>query len=155
MRSKIGLIFLALAHLGSTAVLKAAAEECGNLGIMDILEPDLPLGVAMSDVRRCAGHPLGHKKPSGGSLAPNSDRIDLDERDVFKLDEQKCFYDAQYGCSGGYCWKHCGPKKDDGKWCWTALKAGLGAWIKCKTWADCGTTTYACGRGCARCGCGC
>jgi hypothetical protein len=45
---------------------------------------------------------------------------------------------------------------DKGQWCWTATKLGMGSWDKCKTYKDCGTTTFACSRGLGpRSGCGC
>ncbi|KAL3429189.1 hypothetical protein BDV09DRAFT_190345 [Aspergillus tetrazonus] len=110
-----------------------------------------------SDVRKCLDHPLGwNRHVKGASLAPLDATSPVEARSgsLGALEERACYKDAPYGCSGGYCWKAWNINK--GEWCWTAKKAGLGAWIKCSKWQDCGTTTYACGRGgCPACGCGC
>ncbi|RAK75437.1 uncharacterized protein BO72DRAFT_382505 [Aspergillus fijiensis CBS 313.89] len=153
--------------------------ECGDLDVMTVDPADLPAGVAPSDVRKCLDHPLGRNRHvKGASLAP-LDAVDVafwqnstvdtvtgtgsspvearsDGLDGLEaLEKRSCYKDAPYGCSGGYCWKACG-NTNKGEWCWTAAKAGLGAWIKCSKWQDCGTATYACGRGgCPACGCGC
>jgi hypothetical protein len=165
-----------LAFSSALTLTPRAAEgdsvvECGNLDVMTIDPVDLPAGVALSDVRKCLDHPLGRNRHvKGASLAP-LDAVDAsfynsavdtgtspveprsDSLGVFE--ERACYKDAPYGCSGGYCWKACG-NINKGEWCWTAKKAGLGAWIKCSKWQDCGITTYACGRGgCPACGCGC
>lgn len=36
-----------------------AAEECGDLGVMHVDPKNLPEGVTLADVRKCADHPLG------------------------------------------------------------------------------------------------
>ncbi|RMJ21856.1 hypothetical protein PHISP_07278 [Aspergillus sp. HF37] len=47
-----------------------AAEECGDLGVMEVDPKDLPEGVTMADVRLCRERPVGNPWPDGGSLAP-------------------------------------------------------------------------------------
>jgi hypothetical protein len=126
--------------------------ECADLGgVLRISAADLPEGVSLSDVRKCRDHPADS---AINATSPNN-ATDL----VTVESQQSCYYQAQYGCTfergTGYCWKHCGESNNDGKWCWTANGLGLGSWITCDTWDDCGTTTYACSVGCARCGCGC
>ncbi|CEL01997.1 hypothetical protein ASPCAL01573 [Aspergillus calidoustus] len=74
--------------------------------------------------------------------------LDLDPEvnlNVGTREQAACEWKAEYGCPGsGYCWKTCGKQ---GEWCWTATKGGIGSWITCSTWRDCGTHTYACARG--------
>ena len=136
-----------------------AADECSGLGgTMSIPADRLPKGVSPSDVRKCVEHPLGRERYlEEASLAPFEDAkknsTQLKTRDP--LNERAadaCYYGAPYGCSRGYCWKSCG---NNGEWCWTANLGGLGSWITCNTWMDCGTTTYACGIGGASGGCSC
>ncbi|KAL4901519.1 hypothetical protein BDW74DRAFT_84033 [Aspergillus multicolor] len=153
----------------------ARIVECGDLDVMRVSAADLPAGVSPIDVRKCLDHPLGRNRHvKGASLAPlnavepsffnngtvntgtdtDTSPADLEARSS-ALQERACYKDAPYGCSGGYCWKACG-NTDKGEWCWTANKAGLGSWITCSKWQDCGTATYACGRGgCPSCGCSC
>ncbi|GFF94794.1 hypothetical protein IFM60648_10499 [Aspergillus lentulus] len=120
--------------------------ECGDLDVMTVDPADLPAGVAPSDVRKCLDHPLGRNRHvKGASLAPldavdasfYNGAVDTDTSPVEArsnglggLQERACYKDAPFGCSGGYCWKACGDT-NKGEWCWTAAKAGLGAWIKC------------------------
>ncbi|KAL2838009.1 hypothetical protein BJY01DRAFT_38417 [Aspergillus pseudoustus] len=50
----------------------AAEAECGSLGVMRIDPAELPEGVAMTDVRMCADHPLGpgaYPGPGPGAFA--------------------------------------------------------------------------------------
>lgn len=136
-----------------------AVDECSGLGgAMSILADKLPEGVTPSDVRKCVEHPLGRERYlEEASLAPPEDtkknstqletRNPLNERAA-----DACYNAAPYGCSKGYCWKSCGS---NGEWCWTATKGGLGSWITCSTYQDCGTTTYACGIGGVSGGCSC
>jgi hypothetical protein len=174
---KLSITIMSMLALSSALTLTPRAAEgdavveCGNLDVMTVDPADLPAGVAPSDVRKCLDHPLGRNRHvKGASLAPldavdasfynstvNTDTSPVEARsdDLGALQERSCYKDAPYGCSGGYCWKACG-NVNKGEWCWTAAKAGLGAWIKCSKWQDCGTATYACGRGgCPSCGCGC
>lgn len=144
----------------SVALPDAAAADamaCRDLGgVMRIKSSELPEGVSVSDVRKCVEHPHGRQRIlDKASLAPFEANSTLAERvplDLEERDAQKCYNAAPYGCDGGYCWKSCGKK---GQWCWTAHKGGLGSWIKCKTFHDCGQATYACGRGGASGGCSC
>jgi hypothetical protein len=48
------------------------AEECGDLGVMEVDPKDLPEGVTMADVRLCREHPVGKTESPDeeGSLAP-------------------------------------------------------------------------------------
>ncbi|KAK3210420.1 hypothetical protein GRF29_44g2747582 [Pseudopithomyces chartarum] len=130
--------------------------ECAGLGgVLRIAASDLPEGVSLSDVRKCVEHPVKTSRDKANwsippllesftDTAPDTNATSP-RAEVVAQAAQACYYEAKYGCSGGYCWKHCGSKNDDGKWCWTAKKAGLGDWYTCNTWSDCGTTTYACG----------
>lgn len=152
----------------SAAYLKAAAE-CGDLGVLSVVEADLPAGVNRAEVRTCLEHPLkGAHERHAGSLAPlDNAQIEAavsayDRRlasaptpELGALEARACYYEAPYGCSDGYCWKACGSA-GDGKWCWTANNLGWGSWITCHTYNDCGSTTYSCGQGgCDACGCSC
>jgi hypothetical protein len=144
----------------------AAADECSNLGgVMSMEAHKLPEGVSLSDLRKCVEHPHGRERfldeaslaPFEEGDAPSDEKKKKNSTDIEAggLEERAadaCYTAAPYGCSRGYCWKTCG---DNGKWCWTAYKAGLGSWIKCSTYNDCGTTTYACGIGGVSGGCGC
>ncbi|KAJ6264950.1 hypothetical protein Dda_1103 [Drechslerella dactyloides] len=153
-----------------SAAVSAAAAECGALGVFDT--SSLPIGVDASISRKCAGHPMGRDRDlEHASLAPmdevaikrSQDDADLTPVSVRSVlsgqSAQKCDHSAPYGCSRGYCWKSCGAK-GSGQWCWTAGGVGNGDWIKCKSYTECGTTTYACGWGCigknaGQCGCSC
>ncbi|KAI1460256.1 hypothetical protein F4805DRAFT_454683 [Annulohypoxylon moriforme] len=134
--------------LAATTLNRAAASECGDLGVMEYDEAQLPRGMTSSDVRKCAKHPLGNSRVKGeGSLAPE-DGTD----DAATLQARECYYDAQYGCTDGYCWKSCGQP---GQWCWAAQGDGTGPWVQCASYKDCGTQ-FACGKGCGeKCGCSC
>jgi hypothetical protein len=174
---KLPITIISMLALSSALTLTPRATdgdpvvECGDLDVMTVDPADLPAGVAPSDVRKCLDHPLGRNRHvKGASLAPldavdasfynsagDTDTSPVEARTdgLGGLQERACYKDAPFGCSGGYCWKACGDT-NKGEWCWTAEKAGLGAWIKCSKWQDCGTATYACGRGgCPSCGCGC
>ncbi|PWY76124.1 hypothetical protein BO94DRAFT_538503 [Aspergillus sclerotioniger CBS 115572] len=158
-------LFSMLALTSAISSPTAEGAECGDLDIMAVSKADLPEGVSPSDVRKCKDHPLGRNRSlEGASLAPQDDidpslsinttaTSEVEARsDLNTLGERSCYSAAPYGCSKGYCWKACG---ENGEWCWTARKAGVGAWYTCSTYKDCGTTTYACGVGCPSCGCGC
>ncbi|OAG05650.1 uncharacterized protein CC84DRAFT_1244086 [Paraphaeosphaeria sporulosa] len=163
----VSALFTALVS-ASPAVLFSNANvdpaECAEQGgVLQTAASDLPEGAVLSDVRKCVAHPLGRDRlKENWSLPPleedpAANATSPAARDVQDISQaQACYYDAKYGCTKkgdtGYCWKHCG---ENGKWCWTASNLGLGDWITCSTWADCGTTTYACGIGGASGGCGC
>ncbi|KAI1850264.1 hypothetical protein JX265_002162 [Neoarthrinium moseri] len=136
------------------AATAAAAAQCGDLGVLSFNAKDLPDGVNASDVRNCAEHPLGN----GNMLKRDNDNETTTEsRGLDLLSPRDCYDKAPYGCTDGYCWKACGSA-GDGKWCWTANNGGLGSWITCKTYNDCGgSALYACGKGlnCKTCGCSC
>lgn len=175
MKLPITIISMVALSAALTLTQRAAEEnlvaECGDLGVMTVDPADLPVGVAPSDVRKCLDHPLGRNRPvKGASLAPlddvddsfYDDMVDEDTSPVETradglgaLRERGCKKEAPYGCAGGYCWKACG-NMNIGEWCWTAKKGGIGGWIQCTRWQDCGTKTYACGKGgCLSCGCSC
>ena len=167
MKLNVGILFAAaqVAGVFSAAVSNAAAE-CGDLGVMPSYRAEeIPKGVVAEEIRTCANHPLGRERHlDTASLAPKEaderepSEINFTPADAVKseanvLEERTCEYDAPYGCSKGYCWKVCGG---GGEWCWTAANGGLGSWLTCTTWNDCGQITYACGRGlCDDCGCSC
>jgi hypothetical protein len=156
------LLFIEAAAVLSFAMPDAVAD-CGLLGVMTYNAADLPVGVSPAALRKCAGHPLGPTRLKGeGSLAPlGPDHHAVKMRGVpadaevasSPLEARDCYYDAEYGCSKGYCWKQCGPK-GQGQWCWTALDGGFGDWITCSAWDDC-NTNMACGQNCDKCGCSC
>ncbi|KAJ5127899.1 hypothetical protein N7448_008678 [Penicillium atrosanguineum] len=163
MKITKNLMLLAVCAVTASAVAvpdNDIADECRSLGgAMSIQAHELPEGVSASDVRKCVEHPLGRERYfEDASLAPFNEEqkknsTQFETRDP--LDERAadaCYTAAPYGCSKGYCWKSCGS---NGEWCWTANKAGLGSWITCSKYQDCGTTTYACGIGGASGGCSC
>lgn len=165
MKFTLALLFIATQACSvlSAAVSSSAADQCGELGVMQFNASSLPEGVTPEDVRTCADHPYGRNRPTeGASYAPSDKSTTREIADAAAAgllaarDDDSCYYKAPYGCSGGYCWKTC-SKASKGEWCWTAKLGGYGAWYECKTWADCGTTTYSCGEGylCPSCGCGC
>ncbi|KAL0564558.1 hypothetical protein V5O48_017487, partial [Marasmius crinis-equi] len=118
MKFTVAIVFLATQLNGVFSVAIRDGEECGALGVMAV-DGDA------TDVRKCANHPLGRDRfDTWESLAP----IEANETSLTSRAEEKCFYDAPYGCSGGYCWKACGSP-GDGKWCWTAGGDGSGAWL--------------------------
>ena len=122
----------------------------------------LPAGVNLNpdEIRKCADHPLGHVRAVDESLAPMNDTIKGVAVNVKSPVDDACYYDAAYGCSGGYCWEACG-NAGDGKWCWMAAKGGWGSWDTCTTYVDCKSflSLSACGKGCIKnplsCGCSC
>ncbi|KAK2764264.1 hypothetical protein FQN54_008956 [Arachnomyces sp. PD_36] len=172
MKFNIALLFAATQVAGVfSAALPAennaasnAIEECGDLGVMrSYRAEELPKGVVAEEIRTCSNHPLGRERHlERASLAPK----EADEREPSEmgwspnnsngletLEQRACEHDAPYGCSDGYCWKVCGGA---GEWCWTAANGGLGDWLTCSQWNDCGQHTYFCGRGfCDDCGCSC
>ncbi|KAK1218649.1 hypothetical protein PQX77_018657 [Marasmius sp. AFHP31] len=128
MKLTIGIlaVVLQIASVHSVAVASAdATEECGSLGVLNVDLSNLPEGMTPSDVRKCADHPLGSKPRKNAqweSLAPMEDsESDLSNRSniIEGRAAQKCYYDAPYGCTDGYCWKACGAS-GSGQWCWTA-----------------------------------
>ncbi|KAH7149393.1 hypothetical protein B0J13DRAFT_304629 [Dactylonectria estremocensis] len=160
--------YTALAAVASVSPDTRVKSLCGTLGVMEISPKQLPDGVALTDIRMCADHPLGRNRTldtaEGASLAP-MDTDDVATADIAvvpvenTLEERACYKNAPYGCSDGYCWKACGDTAK-GEWCWTAGLGGAGSWAKCSSWNDCGTgsVNYGCGKGCAKpfvCGCSC
>ncbi|KAF1943856.1 hypothetical protein EJ02DRAFT_483853 [Clathrospora elynae] len=118
MKFTLTLIALAL-HSVSTlsattsADLEAAAlvEQCGDLGVQV-----LPEGADPALYRACADHP------------PRRRPQELKAADVFGRAANACYWDANVGCSGGYCWKSC---RSNRQWCWTADEDGSGPWLQC------------------------
>lgn len=143
MKLPITIISMLTLSSALTVTLRAAegdpVVECGSLDVMNVDTTDLPAGVTASDVRRCLDHPLGRNRHiKGASLAPleavetsfynsttdiDTSPVDARSDGLGALQEQACYKDAPYGCSGGYCWKACGDKSK-GEWCWTAQKGG-------------------------------
>ncbi|KAJ7359942.1 hypothetical protein DFH08DRAFT_769950 [Mycena albidolilacea] len=150
MKFSTSFITLVAAMLSQTsaASVDTTADECGALGVMKV--PDvLPEGVNPTDIRNCAGHPLGFN----GTKADHEGLIQ-------GLAGRACETRETLGCTKGkdgvgYCWKVCGT---GGEWCWTASNGGFGGWDTCINASDCGTDNnqYGCGAGgCADCGCSC
>ena len=141
---------------GTTIEPTALAEECGDLGVLQI-----PPGTDPTLYRHCAGHPLGsnRREHADQSLAPaeqkRSNAGNIKAADIFGRKEQACYWDAALGCSGGYCWKACG---NPGEWCWTAAGDGGGDWLQCRSYNDCSSSAN-CGKNCKAgdkaCGCSC
>lgn len=71
MKIHATLLLLATAMAVATPS-RNAAEECGDLGVMEVDPKDLPEGVTMADVRLCREHPVGkvESPDEEGSLAP-------------------------------------------------------------------------------------
>ncbi|KAF3915548.1 hypothetical protein ABW21_db0204797 [Orbilia brochopaga] len=170
MKFTAAIILIAQFTSAYCAAVSSDAAECGSLGVLDA--SNLPAGTDLSLVRKCAGHPNGRDRdlanasmpPMDGEIMKRSQNEVLTPLSVRSVltgqTTQKCYYGAPYGCTKGYCWKACGPQNGDGKWCWTANGLGFNEWIKCQTYNDCGSATYACGQGCgpknyAQCGCSC
>ncbi|KAI1208430.1 uncharacterized protein F4807DRAFT_461757 [Annulohypoxylon truncatum] len=152
MKLNIAAILLA-AHachvLAATTSNPAAAEECGDLGIMEYDEVNLPQGMTPSDVRKCAKHPLGDTRIIvEGSLAPGG----VPQENSIIIQPRRCSWDAPYGCAHSYCWKACGQL---GEWCWMAEGDGTGPWVQCDTYKDYSILSRY-GKGCGKnYGCGC
>ncbi|EWG54186.1 hypothetical protein FVEG_12459 [Fusarium verticillioides 7600] len=129
----VALVYVTLASSAATPASPAAGAVaiCGDLGILNIAPGDLPEGVAPSELRLCADHPMGRNRTldplEGASLAPMEEE-DLDPDTTATpsaglFEERACYDKAPYGCSRGYCWKQCGASRS-GKWCWTASAMG-------------------------------
>ncbi|KAK7415753.1 hypothetical protein QQX98_005666 [Neonectria punicea] len=127
-----GYIALASAAVAPVTPTDRIQAVCGDLGVMKIDVKGLPDGAALTDIRMCAGHPLGNSRAldplEGASLVPfDTDTQDSalpDTTSANPLQERACYHAAPYGCSSGCCWKACGDEKK-GEWCWTAsLGAG-------------------------------
>lgn len=58
MKIYTSLLFLAAA-MALAAPVPDAAEECGDLGAMHVDPKNLPDGVTLADVCKCANHPSG------------------------------------------------------------------------------------------------
>ncbi|KAM5349924.1 hypothetical protein ACJ41O_006429 [Fusarium nematophilum] len=128
-----------------------AAAECGDLGVMDWSQEDLPDYVDRNDLRKCKEHP-----------ATLAGLVSLNKKDN-TLQERKCEPPGsreKWGCDTetGYCWMNCG-KVDKGEWCWEAFNYGRGRWSKCEKDNDCFFNTERGARcsigNCVGCGCGC
>ncbi|RBQ76052.1 hypothetical protein FVER14953_12459 [Fusarium verticillioides] len=165
----VALVYVTLASSAATPASPAAGAVaiCDDLGILNIAPGDLPEGVAPSELRLCADHPMGRNRTldplEGASLAPMEEE-DLDPDTTATpsaglFEERACYDKAPYGCSRGYCWKQCGASRS-GKWCWTASGMGGGPWRTCDKYENCGTNkfTFGCGSNCwvsRSCGCSC
>ncbi|KAF5177532.1 hypothetical protein FRX31_032882 [Thalictrum thalictroides] len=164
MKLNIIILFIAVQLAGIfAAAISNSAAECGSLAVMSTKH--LPASINAADVRKCADHPLGHKRSGVQSLAPmsNDDLIvaaaNVNLLASGEVQADACYYDAPYGCSNGYCWKDCGPA-GRGQWCWLAANGGAGDWTKCSTYDQCRVVPGAdCGRNCKQgsnaCGCNC
>ncbi|KAH6665723.1 hypothetical protein B0J14DRAFT_521661 [Halenospora varia] len=163
MKFNTSLLLLAAQFSGILAVaVSSRAEECGDLGVMDISSIDLAsAGLEAEEVRACEAHPMGDSRVRGDQdWEPLTDeQLTANNQTLTPLpdEDSSCYYKAGSGCSGGYCWKACGTA-GDGKWCWLAYKGGYGDWQKCSKYTDCGGVTTGCGAGCitsGSCGCSC
>ncbi|RJE24674.1 hypothetical protein PHISCL_02989 [Aspergillus sclerotialis] len=52
-------LLLLTAAMTLTTATPNAEEECGALGVMQVDPKDVPEGVTLADVRKCADHPEG------------------------------------------------------------------------------------------------
>ncbi|KAM0344819.1 hypothetical protein ACHAPU_007201 [Fusarium lateritium] len=171
--AKASLIVLAYTALASSAATPAspaagAAAICGDLGILNLSPDEVPEGVKPWDLRLCADHPMGRNRTldsdEGASLAPMEEAEGADSETTAApsanvFEKKSCYYKSPYGCSRGWCWRSCGPKRG-GQWCWVATQLGAGPWKTCNSWEDCsGSIVKAqCAKGCVisrSCGCGC
>ncbi|KAK6539393.1 hypothetical protein TWF694_009618 [Orbilia ellipsospora] len=150
---------------GMAAAVSVDAAECGELGLLEV--HNLPSGVDHTQLRKCAGHPMGRDRDlPNASLVYWTDEQREKAQNAPKLDARSvvatlsgrganaCWNGASTGCSKGYCWKTCGS---NGEWCWTAANGGAGDWLKCSNGNEC-TDGSACGQGCFQskaCGCSC
>ncbi|KAI2821237.1 hypothetical protein CBS63078_9223 [Aspergillus niger] len=71
------LTYLLLTIYATSAVSTdlSVEEECGSLGVMKVDPADLPEGVTLADVRKCADHPLGHLPHPGAATGGVLQRI--------------------------------------------------------------------------------
>lgn len=161
MKLQTNLLLAAFASVALAAAVPDvdAVAKCGSLEVMKYDPQSLPDGVAPSDVRMYADHPMGRER-SDTSDAPVDAYIDtsaLEYSNPLELQPRACSTHAPYGFSDGYCWKVCNSKFG---WCWTAFGRGFGSWRTCRSHKDCGTNnvTHTCARGCkdpGLCGCSC
>jgi hypothetical protein len=157
----------------------AVIEECGELGVMEWNQADLPEGTDISTLRKCKKHPseLGITSPQYNATIEESDLTSAAKRgELIATDAElekrgQCTtggrghgLDYDYGCDNGWCWRNCdGPFWQTGErktWCWLAYESGAGGWTPCGRWQDCewsyNNKAAKCGKGdCKACGCGC
>ncbi|RSL43488.1 hypothetical protein CEP51_016356 [Fusarium floridanum] len=147
---KLSAFYLFAYHTACALALPAsnAQAECGELGVMDWTNVEIPDTVNRTNLRTCKEHP--------------ATLTTIKERDNI-LQERRCIPPGKkqkWGCDQetGYCWMNCGKVKK-GEWCWEAFEYGIGAWSNCKTDLDCFRNTERgarCSIGdCESCGCGC
>lgn len=155
----------------------ATTEECGELGVMEWNQAELPEGTDVSTLRKCKKHPseLGITSPlydaSVGEVnltspAKRGELIakaaEIEKRGDCATGGRGTGFDYDYGCDNGWCWRNCdGPFLNWPKtWCWLAYESGNGGWTPCGRWQDCewsyNNKAAKCGKGdCKACGCGC
>ena len=135
--------------LQATGILAAAASkdaaDCGELGVLDWSQVNIPTDVDHNDLRKCRDHPetLTTRNENKGSNL---------------LQKRECWDGKSFGCSNtGWCWMRCGGTK----WCWLARDKGYGDWLSCNNDDQCIAAFQidqiaGCGKGnCADCGCSC
>ncbi|KAJ7197938.1 hypothetical protein GGX14DRAFT_374572 [Mycena pura] len=168
MKFSTGFLALVAAMLSQIAAASVdTAAECGALGGVMKVPDVLPEGVNLTDIRNCAGHPLGINETRTGSEGFIQGKYKtIIQKDSYLMSTitsrpgRACETRETLVCTKGkdgvgYCWKVCGR---GGEWCWTASNGGFGGWDTCIDASDCGTDNneYGCGAGgCADCGCSC
>ena len=157
---------LTLLAFQATTILSAAvsprdsssdAAECGDLGVMDWSNIDLPKDVDRTKLRKCKEHPRFQEALTSRNDNP-ADKI---------FEKRACYYGNYVGCDNGWCWQRCNvatsAEAAKGNWCWMAWNNGAGDWVSCKAennYSDCVSAMFTyktdCGKGdCKSCGCGC
>ncbi len=155
MKSIVNILLVVAQFASVYSTDSVSADDC-NLGVMQVDMLKLPEGVAATDVRRCAAHPvaLGHSRDqenesllpmSSGSFSPELRSRAATSK---QSSEKACIAEALVGCNGNnYCWKTCSTT-GGGEWCWLATQGGVGPWAVCNTWEDCTNPSFGCGGAC-------
>jgi hypothetical protein len=164
----------------TTSLAELAIKECGELGVMEWNQAELPEGTDISTLRKCKKHPSevgitsSQYNPDIGEadLTSPAKRGELiaEVAEITKRDHclvsggRGTGFDYDYGCDNGWCWRNCdGPfwsSIEKKTWCWLAYNDGNGDWTPCGRWQDCewsyNNKGSKCGKGdCKACGCGC
>lgn len=158
---------------------ETTTEECGELGVMEWDQANLPEGTDVSALRKCKKHPaeLGivsslynpDEEADTTSSTKQEDPIEvasIAKRGLCPKGGRGTGWDYDYGCDKGWCWRNCnGPFISENPlskktWCWLAYESGNGGWTPCGRWQDCewsyNNKAAKCGKGdCKACGCGC
>ena len=159
----------------------AVAEECGELGVMEWNQAELPEGTDISTLRKCKKHPseLGIASPLYDLSVGEADLTspvehgeliaevaEITKRGTCAQGGRGWGPEYDYGCDNGWCWRNCDgpflvlPQAPKKSWCWLAYESGNGGWTPCGRWQDCewsyNNKAAKCSKGnCKACGCGC